>query len=115
MLFEPIDIQLLVVIDMMAEYTCEETESTLVDIKLIRAKSLNPKWKNSPEFIMPELLIKYSEQNKKFEVLSDDIWLTCHLKTGSTWAQEMIWLLNNDLDFKAAKVPFHAKRCFYYE
>jgi hypothetical protein len=99
----------------MAEYTCVKTGLTEGNTKLIRVKSLDPKWKDSPGFMMPESFVEKFEKSKKFEVHSDDIWFTCFPKTGSTWAQEMVWLLNNDMDFEAAKTLLQVNRYLYYE
>lgn len=38
----------------------------------------------------------------KFNVLEDDVIIAGHPKTGTTWAQEMIWLIINNLDYKSA-------------
>jgi hypothetical protein len=96
-------------------YTFEETSLTYGSYKLIRVKSLDPKWKDSPAFVFPESFISNSEINKRFEIFPDDIWLMCYPKTGSTWTQEMIWLLNNDLDFEAAKSTLEKARFLFYE
>lgn len=37
------------------------------------------------------------------EIRKDDCWLLSYPRTGSTWAQEMIWLLGNNLDYEGAK------------
>ncbi|KAG8283881.1 hypothetical protein J6590_007900 [Homalodisca vitripennis] len=37
------------------------------------------------------------------EVRHDDIWVISFPKCGTTWTQEMVWLLKNDLDFEKAK------------
>ena len=34
-----------------------------------------------------------------------DVWLVTPPKCGTTWTQEMVWLLANDLDYEAAKTP----------
>lgn len=37
-----------------------------------------------------------------FEVRPDDVWVISYPKAGTTWAQEMIWMLCNDLDYSSA-------------
>ncbi|CAH0554475.1 unnamed protein product [Brassicogethes aeneus] len=36
-------------------------------------------------------------------VRDDDVWLISFPRTGSTWCQEMIWLISNNLDFETAQ------------
>jgi len=38
-----------------------------------------------------------------FEVRDDDIWIVTYPKAGTTWTQEMTWLILNDLDYNGAK------------
>ncbi|XP_047120424.1 luciferin sulfotransferase-like [Schistocerca piceifrons] len=38
-----------------------------------------------------------------FEVRSDDVWVVSFPKCGTTWTQEMVWLLGHDCDFETAK------------
>lgn len=52
---------------------------------------------------MPSKFQEIGEDIKKFEIRSDDVWLLSYPRTGSTWAQEMIWLLGNNLDYEGAK------------
>ena len=40
---------------------------------------------------------------KNFEVYPDDVWISSFPKCGTTWTQEMVWCIKNDLDFKRAK------------
>ena len=53
--------------------------------------------------IMPQ---KYVDQDlvriKNMEIFEDDIWIVTFPKCGTTWAQEMIWMLNNDLDYETS-------------
>lgn len=44
-----------------------------------------------------------AEHIRKFHVKPDDTWVVSYPRTGSTWAQEMIWLLQNNLDYESAK------------
>ncbi|XP_076630425.1 luciferin sulfotransferase [Colletes latitarsis] len=53
---------------------------------------------------LPERFNKFSQAIEDFEVRDDDIWVCSFPKTGTTWTQEMIWCIANDLDFEGAKV-----------
>ena len=37
------------------------------------------------------------------EVFDDDIWISSFPKCGTTWTQEMVWNIVNNLDFDAAR------------
>lgn len=37
-------------------------------------------------------------------IRDDDVWVVSHPKTGTTWTQEMVWLIGHDLDYAGAKV-----------
>ncbi|XP_065082227.1 luciferin sulfotransferase-like [Ochlerotatus camptorhynchus] len=39
---------------------------------------------------------------KDMEIKPDDVWLVTYPKSGTTWCQEMIWLICNDLDYEKA-------------
>lgn len=43
---------------------------------------------------------KYAERIKNFKVYDDDVWVVTFMKCGTTWAQEMIWMINNNLDYE---------------
>ncbi|XP_060654115.1 LOW QUALITY PROTEIN: sulfotransferase 1E1-like [Drosophila nasuta] len=36
------------------------------------------------------------------EVFEDDVWIVTNPKSGTTWMQELVWLLMNDCNFEAA-------------
>lgn len=38
-----------------------------------------------------------------FEVREDDVWIVTSTKCGTTWTQEMTWLILNNLDYTKAK------------
>ena len=46
---------------------------------------------------------KYLQRLRKFEVRNDDIWICTFPKCGTTWTQEMVWCLMNNLDFETSK------------
>ena len=39
-----------------------------------------------------------------------DVWVVTPPKCGTTWTQEMVWLLANDLDYDGAKTPIMPDR-----
>lgn len=66
------------------------------------ATPLGPDHQFSKQFL-PSRFKKFMGQIENFEVRPDDVWSVTFAKAGSTWSQEMIWLLNNDLNFEKAK------------
>lgn len=60
--------------------------------------------------VLPEKFVEVFEKIRKFEVRPDDIFLGGPPKCGTTWAQEMVWLINNELNYEVAK-----SKNLYYE
>lgn len=56
-----------------------------------------------------------AELIKKFEVYEDDVWVVSFPKCGTTWTQEMVWLINNDLNYATAKSQTLKSRFPYLE
>lgn len=52
---------------------------------------------------LPIYYEKYEKYVNKFEVRDSDVYLLGHMKSGTTWAQEMIWLIVNNLDYEGAR------------
>ncbi|XP_037073274.1 sulfotransferase family cytosolic 1B member 1-like [Pollicipes pollicipes] len=44
-----------------------------------------------------------------------DVWVVTPPKCGTTWTQEMVWLIANDLDYEGAKTPLMPDRWNYIE
>jgi len=53
--------------------------------------------------IMPRKYSDISNEILDSKVRMDDVWMISYPRTGSTWAQEMVWLLGNNLDYEGAK------------
>ena len=70
---------------------------------------------NPPGFIYPSEIQNYLERLRKFEVRDDDTWICTFPKCGTTWTQEMVWCLMNNLDFKTAKTIDLDERMIYME
>lgn len=61
--------------------------------------------------ILPQRYREISEQIRNFNVRSDDVFLCSFPRTGSTWLQEILWLLGNDLNFEKAQSVIQQVRC----
>jgi hypothetical protein len=44
----------------------------------------------------------FAERVKKMKVYEDDVWVVTFPKCGTTWTQEMVWLISNNLDYETA-------------
>jgi len=58
--------------------------------------------------------VRFYERIRDFQVHPDDIWVASFPKCGTTWTQEMVWCILNDLDFEGGKVGLQ-KRFPYFE
>lgn len=60
------------------------------------------------KWILPQIYADYAEQIYNFEARSDDVFICTFPRSGTTWTQEMIWLICNDLDYETAlKLPLN--------
>ena len=54
--------------------------------------------------IVPQKMVdQYLKRIKEMEIYEDDIWIVTFPKCGTTWTQEMLWMLNNNLDYEGSK------------
>ncbi|XP_055696398.1 luciferin sulfotransferase-like [Lutzomyia longipalpis] len=60
------------------------------------------RWSLTPCY-MPEMYRSYADKIATFEVRQDDVWVVSQPKCGTTWTQEMVWMINNDLDYTKAQ------------
>ncbi|XP_067007721.2 luciferin sulfotransferase [Anabrus simplex] len=58
---------------------------------------------NPGRVLLPHDYRRIGELILDMEIRKDDVVLVSYPRTGSTWAQEMVWLIGNDLDFERAK------------
>ncbi|XP_060527549.1 luciferin sulfotransferase-like isoform X2 [Cylas formicarius] len=62
------------------------------------------KWSREIDGVfIPKKFTSIQEKITQWDVNDDDIWICSFPKTGTTWTQEMVWLIVNDLDFKGAE------------
>ncbi|XP_055602648.1 luciferin sulfotransferase-like [Uranotaenia lowii] len=90
--------------------TWEETNQELgeSDYILVKPKDYShvpigiPNWEPQP-CCMSELFKNWERELHQFEVKPDDVWVATYPKNGTTWTQEMVWLICNGLDFEKAR------------
>uniref|UniRef100_A0A182JPP8 Sulfotransferase domain-containing protein n=1 Tax=Anopheles christyi TaxID=43041 RepID=A0A182JPP8_9DIPT len=58
---------------------------------------------------------QHEQELLEAEVYPDDVWVISYPKSGTTWAQEMVWLICNDLNFEAARADSLATRFPFLE
>jgi len=62
--------------------------------------------------LMSRAFISVSERVYNFPVKEDDIWIVTFPKVGTTWTQEMVWMLVNDVDTEKGAVPLKMRSPF---
>ncbi len=64
---------------------------------------------------LPIVYEKYKEQLFNWQVRPDDVYVLGFMKTGTTWAHEMVWCIKNYVDLdKAKSIPLF-ERCPFYD
>lgn len=53
--------------------------------------------------VLPQQYRAISDQVRNLKIRDNDVFLCSFPRTGSTWLQEILWLLGNDLNFEKAK------------
>lgn len=71
-------------------------------------------WSAQPCFL-PAKYQRYAQQIADFEVRPDDVWIVTFPKCGTTWTQEMVWLVDNDLDYATARRRYLTERFAFFE
>lgn len=97
--------------DKMSVNFIELNEKISYKLKLLFPKSTSDTFlmSENDKVVMPSAYAKLSDNILNFEVRKNDIWLVSYPRTGSTWAQEMIWLLGNELNYEKCKIAQHKR------
>ncbi|KAF5289177.1 hypothetical protein FQR65_LT02067 [Abscondita terminalis] len=62
------------------------------------------------KIVLPGKFEGFLERIKNFKVYDDDIYIFAFPKSGSRWVQELLWLIQNELDFETAKSVMMCRR-----
>ncbi|KAL7736751.1 hypothetical protein ACLKA6_015603 [Drosophila palustris] len=66
-------------------------------------------------YFFPQKYKEQAEQYYNFQARPDDIWISTVPRSGTTWTQEMIWLLANGLDYEQAQQRTLTERFPFFE
>ncbi|XP_058833564.1 luciferin sulfotransferase-like [Topomyia yanbarensis] len=70
---------------------------------------------NPTACVLPAKYQQFADKVRNFEVYEDDVWIITFPKCGTTWTQEMVWLVDHDLDYSTAKRVNLNRRSVYLE
>ena len=60
--------------------------------------------RTNPGYVtVPSAFEKFQQSFKHWQVRQDDVYVLTFAKNGTTWTQELVWLLENDCNFDQAK------------
>lgn len=65
--------------------------------------------------VLPRCFMRLEKRIHEFQVRKDDIWVSSFPKCGTTWTQEMVWNIINNLDIVTAKNVSLEKRVPFLE
>ncbi|KAL7294014.1 hypothetical protein TKK_0012585 [Trichogramma kaykai] len=89
---------------------CLDEETTKIMLKSFKGEKLGWVTVGKKKWFLPKKYEKQCSIYYNFKAKPDDTWIVTFPRSGTTWTQELIWLLNNDLDFKTANsVPLVAR------
>ncbi|XP_055693944.1 luciferin sulfotransferase-like [Lutzomyia longipalpis] len=60
-------------------------------------------WSKDVSYFLPIFYYDIADRILNFEVRPDDVWVITFPKCGTTWAQEMVWQICNNIDFEKPK------------
>jgi len=62
--------------------------------------------------VMPKTYEAIAEKIQNFKVREDDIWIITYPKCGTTWTQEIVWHIMNDVNKELGKLPLFVRSPF---
>ena len=93
---------------------CEELEQEEKDLiaKFYPTPPMTDYVRYPGPVIMPRTFIPIKERIRNFKVKPDDIWIVTYPKSGTTWTQEMIWQIVNNVDRERGQLPLFTRTPF---
>ncbi|XP_030565409.1 sulfotransferase family cytosolic 1B member 1-like [Drosophila novamexicana] len=98
-----------------------QTQATLPMVRIRCMDGAVGKWLplqqnwSSRSCTLPERYMKNAQRIHAFETRDSDVFVVTFMKCGTTWMQELAWLLLNQLNFTAAKSSYLTERSSFLE
>lgn len=81
----------------------------------LEIKGYKTKFYQIDGYLFPEIMISTLKDIKEFATRPSDVWVCSFPKSGTTWLQEIIYLIENDCDFSKAKAKTLDERSPFIE
>uniref|UniRef100_A0A023F6T1 Putative sulfotransferase n=1 Tax=Triatoma infestans TaxID=30076 RepID=A0A023F6T1_TRIIF len=66
------------------------------------------------KWTLPAKYAEHAEKYYTFDLRQDDLWIIAYPRSGTTWMQELLWLINNNLDYEiSSKTPINERFSFF--
>lgn len=92
-------------------------DAELTEKMLARFKGERTGWVKvgEKEYFFPSRYVEQAEGFYKFKARPSDTWVLSYPRSGTTWTQELVWLLSNNLDYQSSKTRYLAERFPFLE
>lgn len=67
------------------------------------------------KWFFPSKYMKQAEHYYNFASRPDDIWVATFPRSGTTWTQELVWMIANDLDYEGSQSRPLTERFPFFE
>lgn len=67
------------------------------------------------KYTFPANFVKHANHFYNFQAREDDIWIVTFPRSGTTWTQELVWMIAHDLDYDGAQRELLTARSPFFE
>lgn len=67
------------------------------------------------KYLFPATFRKHAEHFYNFQARPNDVWIATFPRSGTTWTQELVWMIANNLNYDGAQSELLTKRSPFFE